>query len=133
MTVDVTEQTSISLSVVIPAYNEAERLPKYLATVVSCLASFGAAAEIIVVDDGSFDETAAAAGRVAAAPGMVRIIRLPRNMGKGYAVKTGMLAARGRMYRRNSGISPKKQIMVELRHCSRRSSNQVSTAHAGAA
>jgi len=97
VTVDVTEQTSISLSVVIPAYNEAERLPKYLATVVSCLASFGAAAEIIVVDDGSFDETAAAAGRVSVAPGMVRIIRLPQNMGKGNAVKTGMLAATGRL------------------------------------
>lgn len=91
-------QSGIILSVVIPAYNEARRLPAYLASVISCLvAGFGSAAEIIVVDDGSTDTTVDEVSRVGDGSGMVRVIRLPRNMGKGCAVKTGMLAARGRL------------------------------------
>lgn len=98
MTSVVTEKSDITLSVVIPAYNEANRLPAYLAAVIPCLAAgFGGAAEIIVVDDGSVDSTAAEAARADDGSGLVRVIRLQRNRGKGFAVKTGMLAARGRL------------------------------------
>jgi dolichyl-phosphate beta-glucosyltransferase len=81
-----------SLSIIIPAYNEETRLPATLQTVTNYLAqrdfSF---LEILVVDDGSRDGTAAVAERF---PG-VRVLKNPGNRGKGYAVRHGMLEARG--------------------------------------
>jgi dolichyl-phosphate beta-glucosyltransferase len=77
------------LSVVIPAYNEARRLGPTLEAVSAYLA--GTPHEILVVDDGSRDETSAVAGRVAG----VRVLRLETNRGKGAAVRHGMLEARG--------------------------------------
>ena len=79
----------IYLSVVIPAYNEEERLKKHIPAIQSHLA--GKNFEIIVVNDGSKDGTA----RVAKDFG-VRLIDLNPNRGKGGAVKAGMLAAQGR-------------------------------------
>jgi dolichyl-phosphate beta-glucosyltransferase len=76
------------LSVVIPAYNEARRLPPTLEKVQRHLA--GRPHEILVVDDGSDDDTA----QRAAAAG-VQVLRNPGNRGKGYSVRHGMLAARG--------------------------------------
>jgi dolichyl-phosphate beta-glucosyltransferase len=79
-----------TLSIVIPAYNEALRLPATLARVREHLAARGLAHEILVVDDGSTDGTAA----VARAGGdAVRVLRHEANRGKGYAVRRGMLAA----------------------------------------
>lgn len=78
------------LSIVIPAFNEAGRLPATLAAIDAFFRSRGAI-EIIVVDDGSSDETAAAA---AGRPGVV-LIRNPVNSGKGHSVRRGVLAARG--------------------------------------
>ncbi len=78
------------LSVVIPAYNEAERLPRTLDRVLGYLAGRGFTWEVTVVDDGSTDGT----GTVAAVPG-VRVVRHERNFGKGRAVKTGMLSSTG--------------------------------------
>lgn len=80
------------VSVVIPAYNEAARLPRTLERVSRFLS--GRPHEIVVVDDGSTDETADAA-RTAVGPGLV-LLRHEDNRGKGYAVRRGMLAARGR-------------------------------------
>ena len=81
-----------ALSVVIPAYNEALRLPATLARVREHLAGRGLAHEIVVVDDGSTDATAA----VARAGGdLVRLLRHEPNRGKGYSVRRGMLAATG--------------------------------------
>lgn len=85
------------LSVVIPAYNEELRLPAYLAKVLAHLETQPFPAEIIIVDDGSRDGTAAVVERFAAENSMVRLVRLPQNQGKGYAVKTGMLKACGRL------------------------------------
>jgi len=82
----------VRLSVVIPAYNEQARLPGTLALY---LPSLPADAEVLVVDDGSVDATSAMARAVAAADGRVRLIRLPTNRGKGYAVRTGVLSAAG--------------------------------------
>jgi dolichyl-phosphate beta-glucosyltransferase len=81
-----------ALSVVIPAYNEALRLPATLARVRDHLAARAAAHEILVVDDGSTDATAEVAR---AAGGPVRLLRHEPNRGKGYAVRRGMLAATG--------------------------------------
>ena len=80
------------LSVVIPAFNEARRLPATLARVGEHLAAQGRPHEILVVDDGSADGTA----DVARAGGVdVRVLRHEPNRGKGYAVRRGMLAATG--------------------------------------
>jgi glycosyltransferase involved in cell wall biosynthesis len=80
------------LSVVIPAYNEALRLPATLARVREHLEGRGIKHEILVVDDGSSDDTS---GVARAAAGAVRVLRHQPNRGKGYAVRQGMLAATG--------------------------------------
>jgi dolichyl-phosphate beta-glucosyltransferase len=80
------------LSVVIPAYNEALRLPSTLSRVQKHLSTRSEEHEIVVVDDGSTDATAEVAR---AAGNAVRILRHQPNRGKGYAVRRGMLAATG--------------------------------------
>jgi glycosyltransferase involved in cell wall biosynthesis len=88
---------SLNLSLVIPAYNEASRLGKTLQTAFEYLNAQPSESEIIVVDDGSTDETAqVAAGSFENFPGRTtsHIIRLPVNRGKGHAVRAGLLAAR---------------------------------------
>lgn len=82
-----------ALSVVIPAYNEETRLPPTLAEAVAYLENEGAPFEVIVVDDGSYDGTREVVHRVGSSN--VRLIRLERNRGKGYAVRTGVLASKG--------------------------------------
>jgi dolichyl-phosphate beta-glucosyltransferase len=78
------------LSVVIPAFNEAVRLPRTLDRVGEFLRAAGHGHEILVVDDGSRDGTADKA-RAAGAT----VLRNDRNRGKGHAVRRGMLEARG--------------------------------------
>lgn len=86
-----------SLSVVIPAYNEARRLPKTLERVARYVKSAFPAHEIIVVDDGSIDATAAIASEFARKRDIknVRILRAPKNLGKGAALQRGIMAAHG--------------------------------------
>jgi glycosyltransferase involved in cell wall biosynthesis len=81
------------LSIVIPAYNEAERLPATLEQLAGFLRGEEYPAEIVVVDDGSGDGTLAVA-RAAAGEPPVRAIAAPHR-GKGSAVRIGMLAATG--------------------------------------
>lgn len=76
---------------VIPAFNEAERLPRFLASALPWLEANGGEYEVIVVDDGSADTTAQAA----AGHARVRVLKHAANAGKGAAVRTGMHAARG--------------------------------------
>jgi dolichyl-phosphate beta-glucosyltransferase len=84
-----------SLSVIVPAYNEAERLPPMLREVLDFVRAEHRSAEIIVVDDGSTDGTSEEVRRLAASHPMARLIRLPQNRGKGYAVRTGVVNATG--------------------------------------
>ena len=80
-----------SISIIIPAYNEAQRLPGTMRKVLAYLGrSAWEFAEIVVVDDGSRDGTAEAA-RAAGA----RVLANPGNRGKGYTVRHGMLEAKG--------------------------------------
>lgn len=81
-------------SIIIPAYNEAERLPHTLQVLWDFLRAQPYTAEIVVVDDGSADETADIARRF----GEGRAVRVltPGHQGKGGAVRSGMLAAAGR-------------------------------------
>ena len=81
-----------SLSIVIPAYNEEKRLPATLDRVLDWVAPQAFEfSEVVVVDDGSRDGTAG----VAESREGVRLVRNPGNRGKGYAVRHGMLEARG--------------------------------------
>lgn len=84
-----------NLSIVVPAYNEATRLEASLLKILEYLNGAAGMAELIVVDDGSTDQTAAVAEQAMRAPGLVstRVIRYEVNRGKGYAVRTGLLAA----------------------------------------
>jgi dolichyl-phosphate beta-glucosyltransferase len=79
--------------VVIPAYNEAERLGSTLERTVDYLSRRGLSYEVLLVDDGSRDRTVQVAE--AFADRGVRVIRHEQNRGKGAAIKTGVLASRG--------------------------------------
>jgi dolichyl-phosphate beta-glucosyltransferase len=83
------------LSVVIPAYNEEERLGGGLAEVLAYLGQQTPEYELIVVDDGSRDGTAALVEAAVANEPRARLIAYQPNRGKGHAVRTGVLASHG--------------------------------------
>lgn len=83
------------ISVVIPAYNEEKRLPQTLQSVHSYLLDSGRDFEIIVVDDGSTDQTMDVVQDFGKHHDGIRLLSYAPNQGKGYAVRTGMLAAKG--------------------------------------
>ena len=85
------------LSVIIPAYNEALRLPSFLQSSVAYLVGRRLPYEIIVVDDGSRDSTAELVDTLAGKLPRLRLIRSAHNVGKGAAVRLGMQAAQGRL------------------------------------
>ncbi|MDA8173028.1 MAG: glycosyltransferase family 2 protein [Nitrospiraceae bacterium] len=86
-----------SISVVIPAYNEEKRLLPTLEKVHAYLSGNYHDFELLVVDDGSADATVRVAGEFAANHDGVRILRNERNMGKGAAIRRGVLASGGEM------------------------------------
>jgi hypothetical protein len=86
---------TLAHSIVIPAYNEQDRLPRAMAALADHLDP--ASTEVIVVDDGSTDATAAVADELLAGWPHGRRISLDRNRGKGRAVRTGVLASTARM------------------------------------
>jgi dolichyl-phosphate beta-glucosyltransferase len=85
------------LSVVIPAYNEAARLGNSITAILSYLNERREPTELIVVDDGSADATSTVAEEAMRDPGRVdtRVVRYEENRGKGYAVRLGLLDAKG--------------------------------------
>jgi dolichyl-phosphate beta-glucosyltransferase len=85
----------MDLSVIIPAYNEENRLPKTLQDIAEFLETTNKKIEIIVVDDGSSDKTIAVAKEHGTVIKNFRVIDQKKNQGKGAAVKRGMLDATG--------------------------------------
>ncbi len=100
-------------SVVIPACNEARRLPRSLYDVVAYFDGRDEPYEVLVVDDGSTDDTAARVREMAAEHRAVTLLSLPANRGKGAAVAAGMRRARGglRLMTDADGATP----IVELK------------------
>jgi glycosyltransferase involved in cell wall biosynthesis len=98
------------LSVIVPAYNEAQRIGLTLESIATFVSGQVGHVEVIVVDDGSIDAT----GEVVAASACpnLRTIRVDHNMGKGHAVRIGMLAASGdrRLFMDADGSTPISEL-----------------------
>jgi dolichyl-phosphate beta-glucosyltransferase len=82
-------------SIIIPAYNEGQRIRATLDQVLAYIGGQGWNAEIIIVDDGSSDDTCRIVRCYAERHRMVRLLQNPGNRGKGYSVRHGMLNASG--------------------------------------
>lgn len=85
----------VLLTVVIPAFNEASRIPQSLQASEEYCLSLGIAYEILVVDDGSTDDTAIVVRQFQTKNPCVRLVSYSPNRGKGYAVRQGILQAKG--------------------------------------
>ncbi len=92
------ERAAPFLSIVVPAFDEEKRLPATLEKLATFLGSRKPPldAEVVLADDGSTDRTVAVAEEAGSRLGLpLRVVRLPRNRGKGAAVRAGVLEARG--------------------------------------
>jgi dolichyl-phosphate beta-glucosyltransferase len=85
----------VSYSIVIPAYNESERIQGSLKKIVAFLSEQNWQIEVLVVNDGSRDNTAEIVRQYAAEYPYIRLIENPGNRGKGYSIRNGMLQATG--------------------------------------
>ena len=84
-----------ALSVIIPAYNEARRLAPHVGSVLAYLRAHYPSFELIVVDDGSDDGTAEVVRAALAGEPRARLLAYQPNRGKGYAIRSGVLASHG--------------------------------------
>jgi len=84
-------------SIIIPAYNEAERIGASLDRILSYIAESRWSAEIIVVNDGSRDNTSEVVQEYSGRNPIIRVLENPGNRGKGYSVRNGMLNASGQV------------------------------------
>ena len=89
--------TPSDISIVIPAYNEGARLRPTLERVLNFVRQQAWDAEVIVVDDGSTDNTADIVREYEQSSAIVRLVQNPGNRGKGYSVRSGVMNARGRI------------------------------------
>lgn len=92
-----TAPIKIQISVIVPAFNEAQRLPATLKLIRAYAQETGQSMEIIVIDDGSTDDTAEVARRFDASPMTLKVLVNDKNYGKGHAVRRGMLEAVGEL------------------------------------
>lgn len=89
--------TACDISIIIPAYNEQERLAPTLDRILEFVRRQSWHAEVIVVDGASPDHTAEIVRKYAQSNGIIRLLRNETNRGKGYCVRRGIMAARGRI------------------------------------
>jgi dolichyl-phosphate beta-glucosyltransferase len=106
------ETMGADLSIIIPAYNEEWRLPPTLLDMIDYFDGRDLDYEIIVVDDGSTDHTAEVVKRLKKIRQQVCLIQLPKNRGKGHAVKTGVLNSHGKyvLFADADGSTPIKEM-----------------------
>jgi dolichyl-phosphate beta-glucosyltransferase len=109
-----------TLSIIIPAYNESARIGPALRQVLACIHELNWPAEVIVVNDGSRDDTAEIVKKIAARDPIVRMIENPVNRGKGYSVRNGMLHAAGEVMMftdadLSSPIEETEQLLAAIR------------------
>lgn len=83
-------------SIIVPAYNESERLKPTLLEILSYFITHKVSFEVLVVEDGSTDNTPVLVKELEREYPNLRLLQMPQNFGKGFAVKTGMLNARGK-------------------------------------
>ena len=83
------------LSVILPAYNESHIIEETLDRVDSAVRQIGLRYEIVVVDDGSMDDTKRKVANYANNNGHVKVVGYKKNTGKGHAIKTGFQYAKG--------------------------------------
>ncbi|WP_210522018.1 dolichyl-phosphate beta-glucosyltransferase [Hymenobacter terricola] len=107
----------MDLSLIIPAFNEAQRIGPTLRRAHRFLAARPARFEILVVDDGSTDDTVALVTALAGELPGVRVLCSPANRGKGHAVRLGMRAATGqvRLFSDADGSTPIDELDPLLR------------------
>ena len=90
-------ESAPDLSIIIPAYNEEQRLPSTLEKIAAFLKDEPTSTEVVVVDDGSSDNTVVVAESFRGKLPQLRVISNGTNRGKGYSVRNGSLQARGRV------------------------------------
>jgi dolichyl-phosphate beta-glucosyltransferase len=91
-----TTATQVDISIVIPAYNEERRLPPTLIDMIDYFDRQPFSYEILVVDDGSRDATGEVVRKFERVRQQVKLIQLPKNQGKGHAVRLGVLNTHGK-------------------------------------
>ena len=104
------------LSVVIPAFNEKDRIEPTLRSIDSYLRAQPYSYEVIVVDDGSFDGTAKFVMTLNPPISLLKVLQLPINIGKGGAVKEGMRIAKGEacLFMDADGSTPIEEVSKML-------------------
>jgi glycosyltransferase involved in cell wall biosynthesis len=91
------QRDQLQYSVIVPAYNEQKRIGNTLERILEYLKKQQWSAEVVVVDDGSRDDTPLIINQFAAEHPQVRLLQNPGNQGKGYSVRNGMLNAKGKV------------------------------------
>ncbi|MCC6220438.1 MAG: flippase-like domain-containing protein [Deltaproteobacteria bacterium] len=104
--------SDVKLSIVIPAYNEENRISKTLASIVEYFNGRDTIFEVLVVDDGSLDKTSERVREFEAKHKNIRLLTYPYNRGKGYAVRFGIYNSIGEcvLYNDADGATPIKEI-----------------------
>ena len=101
-----------TISIIIPAFNEAERISPTIRDFSNLLIAMNRSHEILVVDDGSTDETAGLIEKLSKEIAEVKLIPSVGNFGKGHAVRRGMLIAKGdiRLFADADGATPAAEL-----------------------
>lgn len=103
---------TVDISIIVPAYNEERRLPPTMIDIIDFFNRQGCRYEVVVVDDGSSDNTAEVVRKFERVRAEVRLIQLPKNHGKGHAVRLGVLNSHGKrvLFADADGATPIQEV-----------------------